>query len=94
MSSAIPQAGSGAPEAAEQVVVAAAPAEREADRRVVDLEHRARVVAELAHEAEVEYHPVRDAALGKQLVQLAQPLHGAPPAFQHLGARRAARGSA
>ena len=67
-------------EAAEQVVVAAAAAEREAHGRVVDLEHRARVVAELAHEAEVEDHPVGHAALGEQLVQRAQPCDRRRPA--------------
>ena len=68
-SSAIPQAGQRRAEAADQVVVAAAAAEREAHRRVVDLEDRARVVAELAHEAEVEDHAVGHPALGEQLVQ-------------------------
>ena len=45
-SSAQPQAGSVAAEAPEQVVVAPAAAQRRAERGVVDLEHRARVVAE------------------------------------------------
>ena len=48
-----PAGGQVAAEAADQLVVAAAAAEREANGRVVDLEHRARVVAELADEADL-----------------------------------------
>ena len=62
-SSAKPPAGSGAPEAPEQVVVASAAADGDAERRVVDLEHRARVVAEVAHQAEVEDHALGDRGL-------------------------------
>ena len=51
-------------EAAHQLVVAAAAAEDVAERRVVDLEDRAGVVAEVAQQAEVEPDPVGDAALG------------------------------
>ena len=51
--------GQVAPEAPEQVVVAAAAADRRAERGVVDLEDRARVVAELRTQAEVEDHPLR-----------------------------------
>ena len=47
------------PEAADEVVVAAAAAEDVAERRVVDLDDRARVVAEVAEQAEVELHPAR-----------------------------------
>src|SRR3954470_9374437 len=64
-------------EAPEQLVVAAAAADREADGRGVDLEHDAGVVAELANEAEVEDHAVGRAALGQQLVELAQARDGA-----------------
>ena len=44
------------PERAEQLVVAAAAADRHPVGGVVDLEHRARVVAEVAHQAEIEDH--------------------------------------
>ena len=61
-----PQAGSGSPEAPEQVVVAAAAADHVAERRVVDLEDRAGVVAEVAHQAEVEDHAVGEPALARR----------------------------
>ena len=60
-------------EAAEQLVVAPAAADRHAERRVVDLEDRARVVAEAAHEPEVEDQPLGDARL-QQRVDAAQAL--------------------
>ena len=52
--SAKPTAGSVAAEAPEQVVVAPAAADRRAERRVVDVEHGARVVAEPARQPEVD----------------------------------------
>src|SRR4051812_11379606 len=45
-------------EAPEQLVVAAAPAQRDAELGVEDLEDRARVVAEVAQQPEVEDHAV------------------------------------
>src|SRR5215211_4738142 len=78
------------PEAADQLVVAAAAAEREAHGRVVELEHGSGVVAELAHEPEIEDDAIGDAALGEQLVQGPEALHrfGDRPvgALEHLGA--------
>ena len=50
-------------EAREQLVVAPAAADRTAERRVVDLEHGSGVVAEVAHEAEVEDHALGDTRL-------------------------------
>ena len=58
-------------EAAQQVVVAPAAADRGAERGVVDVEHGARVVADVAHQAEVEDDPLGDRRL-EQLVDLAQ----------------------
>ena len=66
-----------AAEAPEQPVVAAAAAEDVAERRVVDLEDRAGVVAEVAQQAQVELNAVRDAPRGKRVVGRAQPLRGA-----------------
>ncbi len=51
--------GQAAAEAAEQLVVASAAADRGAEGGVVDLEHGAGVVADVAHEAEVEDHAAR-----------------------------------
>ena len=84
-----------AAEAPDQLVVAPAAAEREAHRRVVDLEHGARVVAELAHEAEVEDHALGHAALGEQGVKARaarpRPRARAPRRGRARRARRAAR---
>ena len=55
-----PTAGSGAAEAPEQLVVATAAADRRAERGVVDLEYRAGVVADRAHQPEVEDHALGD----------------------------------
>ncbi len=68
--SANPTAGSGRPKPAEQLVVAPAAADRHAVRGVVDLEHRAGVVAEAPHQPEVEDDPLGD--LGRE-----QRVHGA-----------------
>ena len=54
-----------AAEAAHELVVAPAAAEDVAERRVVDLEDRAGVVAEVAQQAEVELDPVGDPALAR-----------------------------
>ena len=88
-----------APEPAEQVVVATAAADRRAERGVVDLEDRAGVVADVAHEAEIEDHPLGHAGF-EQLVHQPQARHGldrllggvgrAHPARRDAGARRAA----
>ena len=59
-----------APEAAEQLVVAPAAADRRAERGVVDLEYGARVVADVAHQPEIEDHARGDARL-EQLVHSA-----------------------
>ena len=85
-----PQAGRGSPEAPDQVVVAAAAADHVAERRVVDLEDRARVVAEVAHEAEVEDHAVGQPALRDAVGHLAEPLRR-PAARRRRRARRRAR---
>ena len=45
-----------------------------AERRVVDLDDRARVVAEVAEQAEVELHPSGDASLDQQVVGLLEAL--------------------
>src|SRR3954452_21137909 len=71
--------GQWAAKAAEQVVVAPAAAERRAERRVVDVEDRARVVAEVANEAEVEDH-ARGDLRREQLVP-------APQSRQRIGER-------
>ena len=63
--------GQRAAEAAHELVVAAAAAEDVAERRVVDLEDRAGVVAEVAQQAEVEPDPVGDAAGAQRLEGLA-----------------------
>src|SRR3954453_10120102 len=68
-----------APEAAEQVVVAAAAAERHAERAVVDLEDRARVVAQRARHPEVEDDP--PGRPGRE------PLVQAPQAAHRVGRR-------
>jgi hypothetical protein len=47
------------------------------DRRVVDLEDRPRVVAEVAKEPEIEAHPLGDAAGRERLVGRRQTLRGA-----------------
>src|SRR5204863_354421 len=74
-------AGSGSP----------ATAERLAHARVVDLEDRARVVAEPAHEAEVEDDALHH-VLGQLLVHRAQPLDRvAGHALEDLGAAAALR---
>ena len=67
--------GEAAPEAAEQLVVAPAAADRGAEGGVVDVEHGAGVVADVAHQAEVEDQPRGDLGL-EQLVQAAQPGDG------------------
>ena len=72
-----------AAEAAEQLVVAAAAADRHAVRGVVDLEHRAGVVAEAAHEPEVEDDPLGDA-------RRQQRVHGAHPVAASLERAREA----
>ncbi len=56
-----PDGGQRAAEAAQQLVVAPAAAQRGADPGRVDLEDRARVVAELAGQAEIEDHAVAHA---------------------------------
>ena len=63
-----PQAGSERPKRPDQLVVAPAAAQREAHGRVVDLVHRARVVAEVAHQAQVQDHAVGHAPVGQRLV--------------------------
>ena len=70
--------------AAEQVVVAPAAADRGAERRVVDLEHGAGVVVEVADQAEVEDHPLRD--LGRQQVVHGAQLAGLRDPLEHLDA--------
>ena len=78
-----------AAEAPEQVVVAPAAAERLAERRVVDVEDRARVVAQAAGQAEVE-----DDALGDRVLEQVEDVAQAraarrPPApggrVEHVG---------
>ena len=89
----------GAAEAADQIVVAAAAAEDVAQRGVVDLDDRARVVAEVTQQAEVELDAARHTLLDQQVVGLLQalrrPLDGDPAElaglFQHLGAAPQAR---
>ena len=85
------------PKRAEQVVVAPAAAERHAERAVVDLEDRARVVAQRPRQAEVEDHPLRDARRAA-LVERAQPADDvgrrARSAARAPPARRAAAGRA
>src|ERR1700741_2052745 len=77
-----------APEAADSGVLTPSAAEREAHGRVVDLEHRARVVAELTHEPKVEDHPVSHAAALELRMQRAQALdgvrHGAVRSLEHV----------
>src|SRR5690606_1036644 len=63
----------GPAEAAHELVVAAAAAEDVPERRVVDLDDRAGVVAEVAQEAEVELDALGDAALAQELVGGANP---------------------
>ena len=72
-----------AAEAAHQLVVAAAAAEDVAERRVVDLEDRAGVVAEVAQQAEVEADPVGDAARARARSNVAASRRG-----RALGRRR------
>ena len=60
----------GAAEVGQQVVVAAAAGEREAEARRVRLEDHARVVAEVADDAEVEAHVLLDAVRLEQAVDL------------------------
>src|SRR5689334_24944094 len=60
-------------EALEQAVVAAAAAEHVPERRIVDLEDGAAVVAEVAQQAEVDLHAAGDAARLQCLVGLPQP---------------------
>src|SRR5262249_54414624 len=56
----------------QQLVVAPATADRQAVRRIVDLEHRARVIAEASDKSQVEDDPLGD--LGRQQrVKLAHP---------------------
>src|SRR6478672_2509255 len=86
--------GQRAAEAPEQVVVAAAAAERRAEPRVVHLEHRARVVAEVAREAEIDDEPPRD--LGRETLVEAQQAVGrvadrVADLLEHLGAAAQAR---
>ena len=57
-----------APEAPQQLVIAPATADRRAKRGVVDLEHSARVVADVADQPEVEDHACGD-------IGLEQPVH-------------------
>ena len=82
--------GQRAPEAAEQLVVAAAAADRRAERRVVDLEDGARVVADGAHEAEVEDHAGGDlsarAARGRGACPATASATGAGASCEHLWA--------
>ena len=86
--------GQRAAEAPEQVVVAAAAAERRAEPGVVHLEHRARVVAEVAREAEIDDEPPRD--LGREPLVEAQQAVGrvadrVAELLEHLGAAAQAR---
>ncbi len=80
--------GQAAPEAPEQLVVAPAAADRGAELGVVHVEHGARVVADVAHEAEVEDDALGDVGL-EQLVDLAQAGDSlgdrAHPVGEHLG---------
>src|SRR4051794_30990581 len=64
----------GAAEAANQVVVAAAAPEDVAQRGVVDLDDRARVVAEVAEQAQVELNPAGNTLLDQQVVGLLEAL--------------------
>ena len=75
-----------APEARQQPVVAAAAAEHVAERRVVDLEDRAAVVAEVAQQAEVDLHPLGGAAPLELVEGPLQPRRGA---LHRLAAHRA-----
>src|SRR5207302_8356487 len=63
-----------AAEAPQQIVVAAAAADRGAEGRVVDVEHGARVVADVAHEPEVEDHALGGGGL-EQIVDALQSGH-------------------
>ena len=75
-------------EAPEQVVVAPAAAERLAERRVVDVEHRARVVAQSAREAKVEDDVLGDGVLEQvqDVAQAAQRVgHRTGRRLQHVG---------
>ena len=84
--------GKAAAEAAEQLVVAAAAADGGTEGGVVDVEHGAGVVADVAHQAEVEDQPRGDLGL-EQLVQAAQPGDGrlglVGGVGEHLGAATA-----
>lgn len=64
-----PAGRSRGPEAADQLVISSTASEREAHRRVVDLVHRARVVAEHPHETQVEDHAVGRAAVVQRGVE-------------------------
>ena len=92
-SSAMPHAGRGVAEAADQVVVAAAAAQREAHRRVVDLVHRARVVAAARAPARGRGSPGRPPRAPRASaysLRPDRPRSAGPPrrALQHLGPPR------
>src|SRR5215208_2654101 len=82
--------GQVAAEAAQEVVVAAAAADRGAERRVVDLEDRARVVAERVDQPQIEDHALGRRGLepvihGPELSRLGHPVEhlGAPAQLWH-----------
>ena len=92
--SAKPTAGSGRPNDAQQLVVAAAAAERHAVGGVIDLKQRPGVVAEAAHQPQVEDDPLGH--LGRQqavdLAHAAERVVQRPlQPLQHLGAAAGVR---